>query len=264
MLNILFIGDAVGKGGRAVISKLLPGLREELKLDAVFLNAENIAHGNGITPETIAEMEEAGVDFCTSGNHIYDNVRGVEYLERGGKVLRPANFPETDPGTGVAELTFGDHKVLLVNLIGEVFMRQPADSPFEVIDNLFKQYPPKNYSAVLIDLHAEATSEKQALAFYVDGRASILVGTHTHTPTADLRTLPDGTGLVCDLGFAGMRDTVLGFNKDDAIERFLTGEKVKLNPIEKGVGVINSVLITIDPKTRMPVTLQRIDREIEV
>ncbi|MDP3971044.1 MAG: TIGR00282 family metallophosphoesterase [bacterium] len=265
MLNVLYIGDAVGKAGRSAVTKLVPELRKELSLDAVFLNAENIAHGNGITPQTITEVLEGGVDFCSSGNHIWDNERGIEYLKSSdAKVIRPANFSESDPGVGWAEMVIGEYKILLINLIGEVFMAQEVASPFTTADKILEQINPKDYSAIFVDLHAEATSEKQALAHYLDGRVTAVVGTHTHVPTADLRVLPKGTGLVCDLGYVGARDSVLGFDVAKVLERFLSQTHVSLPPIESGPTLFNSVLFTIDPNTRLLNKIQRIDREIEV
>ena len=266
-LRVLMIGDVVGKGGRRAVQALLPSLRDELKLDGVFLNAENIAHGRGLNEESIQEMLDAGVDFCTTGNHVYDNPRGVEYMKRlDSKVLRPLNLPDDSPGKDHAIIELGTKKVLLVNLLGEVFMKDElgATNPFHSIDALLQQFDLEEFAAVLVDVHAEATSEKQGLAFYLDGRASAVVGTHTHTPTADLRTLPQGTGLVCDLGYVGHQYSVLGFNPKQAVKRFTTEEGSPLDPVESGAMLFNSVLVTIDPATRTTVALERIDRKIEV
>ncbi|EKD79523.1 MAG: hypothetical protein ACD_41C00050G0009, partial [uncultured bacterium] len=210
-LRFLYIGDVVGKAGRAAVSKLLPGLRAELSVDAVFANAENMAHGNGISTDTVNELLAAGVDYCSSGNHVWDNKDGVEYLKRSdARVIRPANLPASNAGRGWMTVEVGTKKVLLINLVGQVFMPQQADSPFSCIDAILKQHPPEQFNAVLVDMHAEATSEKQALAWYLDGRVSTVVGTHTHVPTADLRILHHGTGLVCDLGSVAAADSVIG------------------------------------------------------
>lgn len=263
--RVLYIGDVVGKGGRSAVRELLPNLRDELKLDAVFLNAENIAHGRGITPSAIEEMEQAGVDWFSSGNHIWDNAKGVEYMKRAdAKVLRPANFPDTDPGMGWAEIEIGTKKFLLINLIGQVFMEQEASSPFLMTDSILAERSLSDYTAIIIDIHAEATSEKQALAFHVDGRVSAVVGTHTHVPTADLQTLPQGTGLVCDLGYVGSAQSVLGFAKEHVLDRFLTDSGRSLAPVESGMMNFKSVLLEIDSKTKFPISITRIDREIYV
>lgn len=265
MLNILYIGDAVGKGGRLAIKRLVPQLRSELKLDAVFVNAENLAHGRGITEATVQDVLSAGVDWCSSGNHIWDNEPGVAYLQTpAARVIRPANFANTAPGKGWAEVQVGSHLILLINLIGQVFMDQTVDSPFTCIDSILATRPLSNYSAILVDVHAEATSEKQALAFHVDGRVSAVVGTHTHVPTADLRTLPQGTGLVCDLGYVGSRTSVLGFETSGVLERFLHDTGKSLSPVESGRMEFKSVLIEIDPQTKLPTKLTRIDREVDV
>lgn len=264
-LRILYIGDVVGKGGRLAVQKLVPTLRQELKLDGVFMNAENLAHGRGITPETIAAVEEAGIDYCSSGNHIYDNPRGVEILHHEEtRVLRPANFPESDPGKGYATITLGEYTILLINLIGRVFMEQPAANPFTTIREILNAHTLTNYSAVIVDIHAEATSEILGLGMYVDGDVSVVVGTHTHVPTADLRILPGGTGVVCDLGSVAAEDSVLGFNKEAVLDRFLNDSRTRLDPIESGTMLFNSVLLEIDPTTRKLTSIQRIDRAVEV
>lgn len=267
VLRILMIGDAIGKAGRTAITSIVPKLRAELQLDAVIVNVENLAHGRGITPEAIAEIQSAGIDFCTSGNHIFDNERGVEYLKQpNGIVLRPANFPASDnyPGVGVATFTIAEHTILLINLIGQVFMKQSADNPFHALDAILAEHPLHKYSAILVDVHAEATSEKQGLAWYADGRVSAVVGTHTHVPTADVRLLPQGTGLVCDLGYVGAADSVLGFSAEDVLDRFLNDSKTSLRPIESGRTLFNSVLIEVDTTTSLPITIKRIDREVVI
>lgn len=262
-LRLLYIGDVVGKAGRAAVTKLLPGLRAELALDAVFANVENMAHGNGISSDTVAEMLAAGVDYCSSGNHVWDNKDGVEYLKRSdARVIRPANLPAVNAGRGWMTFEVGTKKVLLINVVGQVFMPQQADSPFYCIDAILKQHPPENLAAIVVDIHAEATSEKQALAWYVDGRVSAVVGTHTHVPTADLRILPHGTGLVCDLGSVAAADSVIGADKDKVLHRFLTQLPGALSPAETGEVLFNSVLIEIDPSTRQTVCLTRVDRAV--
>lgn len=265
-LRLLYIGDVVGRAGRAAVEQLVPQLRQEYKLDLVLMNAENLAHGNGISAKTIEEMLNCGVDYCTSGNHIWDNKDGVEYLKRSdAKVIRPANLPAVNPGKGWCEFEIGTKKVLLINLVGQVFMPQSADSPFACLDAILKGRPVERYQAVIIDFHAEATSEKQALAWHADGRASLLVGTHTHVPTADLRIFPQGTGLVCDLGSVSAAISVIGADKDKVLQRFLTQTSVSLSPAE-GAGEIlfYSVYAEIDPATRQTIKLERVDRSIRV
>lgn len=264
-LRILYIGDVVGKTARLAVKKILPEIRAEYKPDAVFMNVENLAHGNGITTSTIAEMEAAGGDYFTSGNHVWDNKEGVNYLQRGdSKVLRPANFPSTNPGKGWATVEIGTKKILLINLIGQVFMPQQTDSPFHCLDRILQQHQLENYAAVIVDLHAEATSEKQALAWHGAGRISLLVGTHTHVPTADLRILPPGTGLVCDIGSVAVADSVIGAEKSRVLYRFLKQMPQSLEPADGSPVLFNSILCDIDPTTRKTVHLERIDRQVNL
>ncbi|EKD76224.1 MAG: hypothetical protein ACD_43C00186G0002 [uncultured bacterium] len=265
-LRLLYVGDVVGRAGRRAVQKLLPELRQTLRLDAVFMNAENIAHGNGITTDTINEMLACGVDFCTSGNHIWDNKEGVDYLQRSdAKVLRPINFPSINPGRGVTEIEIGSKRILLINLIGQVFMPQQVSSPFVAFDDILAKRHLENYQAVIIDFHAEATSEKQALAWYCDGRASLLVGTHTHVPTADLRTLPKGTGLVCDIGCVAPAVSVIGADKEKVLKRFLTQTPVALSPADSETEVLfYSIYAEIDPQTRRTFKLERVDRVVQL
>lgn len=265
-LRLLFIGDVVGRAGRQAVKKVLPGLRQQLQLNAVFLNAENIAHGNGVTTDTVREMLDCGVDFCTSGNHIWDNKEGVDYLQRSdAKVLRPANFPAVNPGRGLAVVEVGSKRILLINLIGQVFMPQQVSSPFEAFDALVARHNLNDYQAVVVDFHAEATSEKQALAWYCDGRASLLVGTHTHVPTADLRTFPGGTGLVCDIGCVAPANSVIGADKTKVLKRFLTQTPVALSPVDDEREILfYSIYAEIDPDTRKTLKLERVDRTVQL
>lgn len=264
-LRILFIGDVVGKHARQAVQKILPDIRAQYKPDAVFMNVENLAHGNGITPSTIAEMEAAGGDYFTSGNHVWDNKDGVAYLQTSSsKVLRPANFPPTNPGKGWATVEIGTKKILLINLIGQVFMPQQVDNPFHCLDRILAQHQLEKYNAVIVDLHAEATSEKQALAWHGSDRLSLLVGTHTHVPTADLRILPSGTGLVCDVGSVTVANSVIGADTSKVLYRFLTQMPQSLSPAEDTTVLFNSVLCDIDPDTRKTLRLERIDRQVDL
>lgn len=264
-VRLLYIGDVVGKGGRAAVKKILPGLREEYKLDLVLMNAENLAHGNGITTETLEEMFACGVDYCTSGNHIWDNKQGVEYLKRtDAKVIRPANLPVANPGKGFMTFEVGTKKVLLINLVGQVYMPQSADNPFFCLDTILRSHPPEQYNAVIVDLHAEVSSEKQAMGWHADGRVSLVVGTHTHVPTADLRILPQGTGFVCDLGCVASAHSIIGADKDIVLKRFLTQMPMSLEPAETGEMLFYSVYAEIDPETRCTMKLERVDRTVVV
>ena len=263
VLRLLYIGDVVGKAGRTAVQQLVPGLRQEYKLDLVLMNAENMAHGNGISTTTVDEMLAAGVDYFSTGNHVWDNKDGIEYLQRrDARVIRPANLPAINPGKGWIEFEVGTKKILLINVVGQVFMPQTADSPFTCVDEILKNKPLEQYAAIIVDLHAEATSEKQGLAWHLDGRVSLVVGTHTHVPTADLRILTNGTGLVCDLGSVAAADSVIGADKDKVLRRFLTQMPGALSPAETGPVLFNSVLFEIDTVSHKTLRMERVDRTV--
>jgi hypothetical protein len=218
-MKLLFVGDLIGKPGRQLLQRLLPGLIDRHRADYVVVNVENAAGGFGVTPEIMAELDELPIDCFTSGNHIWDKREGVECLEHHDRLLRPANYPEGNAGRGLhLGETASGVPVATINLEGQVFMRS-LDSPFAVADRLLASLP-ETVKVVLIDFHAEATSEKQALAFHLDGRVSAVLGTHTHVPTADERVLPGGTALVTDVGMTGPYESIIGFRVDKVIERF--------------------------------------------
>jgi hypothetical protein len=254
-MNILLIGDVMGKPGRKVVATLLPELRRELKLDLVVANGENAAAGRGLTERTAQDLFDAGVDVITSGNHIFDVREFVPALDRDWPVLRPANYPRGVPGRGIT-CTAG---VTVLNLIGRTFMPSATDDPFRAADRLLAEAAPR--LPVVVDFHAEATSEKQALAWYLDGRVAAVVGTHTHVPTADARLLPRGTATVADLGMVGARDSVIGDDADAVIERFLTGMPTRLPVATGNDAVFNSVLIDIDEASLLARSITRVDRE---
>ena len=251
------IGDVIGKPGRRAVKSLLPGLRDDLRVDLVVANGENSAGGFGITSETADELLSTGVDVITSGNHIWDQKEIIPYLDSDLPVLRPLNYPPGTPGRGF--LRVGD--ALVVNLMGRVFVGN-WDCPFRAIDRLLNETtsPPK---AVIIDLHAEATSEKVAMGWYLDGRVSAVAGTHTHVPTADARILPKGTGYVSDLGMVGSVNSVIGVEIEAVLERFLTQTPRRLKVATKGPFVFNSVLIEIDTNTGRSLDITRVDRELD-
>lgn len=253
-MRILMVGDVVGRAGRRAIRALVPELRERLKLDLVVVNAENAAAGFGLTPDTARELLDAGVDVLTSGNHIWDKKEIYPVLEGELPILRPLNYPPGVPGLG----TWRRDNVLVVNLVGRTFMGGAFDCPFQTMDRLLAApHPP----VVLVDFHAEATSEKGALAWYLDGRVSAVVGTHTHVGTVDARILPHGTAFVSDLGMTGCRDSVIGDEPESVIRRFLTGIPSRLEVAERGPVVMNSVLIEVDDKGRA-IHIERVDREV--
>jgi metallophosphoesterase (TIGR00282 family) len=248
------VGDVVGRPGRAALTQILPELRSELQVDRVIVNGENAAAGRGLTEQTAREIFRAGVDVITSGNHIFDVREFVPALDDDWPVLRPANYPPGTPGRGVARLD----GLAVVNLIGRTFMPMPVDDPFRVADAILDDLED---DVVVVDFHAEATSEKQAFAWYLDGRVAGVVGTHTHVPTADPRVLPGGTATVTDLGMVGARDSVIGDDVSSVLQRFLTSMPSRL-PVAEGHDVtFNSVLIDVDDSTHRATGIERVDRE---
>jgi metallophosphoesterase (TIGR00282 family) len=259
-MRILMIGDVVGNGGRRAVSALLKDLRAELDIDFVTLQGENLAAGIGLTVDTVQEMIEAGANVITTGNHVWDKREFIEHLDDPFlPVLRPLNYPSGTPGRGAAD---DSGPVAVINLIGRVWVGE-FDSPFAVVDDLlaggFGQDKP-----IVVDFHAEATSEKAALAWHLDGRVAAVVGTHTHVPTSDCKVLPDGTGFVTDLGMVGAVDSILGVEVDGSLARFLTGYRQRMQPVRKGLINFNSVLIDVDSTTGLANSVERVDRQIEV
>ncbi len=220
-MKILFVGDVVGKPGRRAVTDLLARLIDRHAIDYTIVNVENSAGGSGVTFKTFAELDELPIDCFTSGNHIWDKKEVFELLEREPRLLRPDNYPAGNPGSGlyVGETAAGI-PVATINLQGRVFM-DALDSPFQAADRLLAGLPPK-VKVIFVDFHAEATSEKTALGFYLDGRVSAVVGTHTHVPTADERLLPQGTAYQTDCGMTGPYESVIGVRHDKVLKRFLT------------------------------------------
>lgn len=217
---VLFVGDLIGQPGRRAVRRLLPGLVDRHRADYVIVNVENVAGGFGVTPDTLAELADLPIDCYTTGNHVWDKKEGIALFAHEPRLLRPANYPEGNVGTGVhLGETAAGVRVATINLEGQVFMRN-LDSPFRVADRLLADLPP-DVKVVIVDFHAEATSEKQALGLYLDGRVSAVLGTHTHVPTADARLLPNRTAFVTDVGMTGPYESVIGFRADKVLQRFL-------------------------------------------
>lgn len=266
MLKILFIGDIVGKIGRQSTAEILPKLRKELKLDLVIANAENLAHGKGLTEPTLKEMMAAGVDWFTSGDHAFDNVKYLDIFDRELPVLRPANFPPNVPGQGHALISLKGHKILLINLIGRVFMSSDYDCPFRKIEEILalQSLATEKLSGIIVDIHAEATSEKVALGRFLDGKVSAVIGTHTHVMTADESISEKGTACLTDTGMVGLADGVIGVDKENIIRGFLTQLKFPHVIPESGPATFNATLLAIDPKTAKTEKIERIIKNINI
>ena len=255
--RILFVADVVGQPGRDAVKAILPGLKRELAADVTILNGENAAGGFGLTGKLVAELKAAGADVITTGNHVYAQKDFVNELPALENVIRPANYPPQAPGRGWCVIQAADHEVLVMNLIGRIFL-DPLDDPFRAADAILAAHP--QIKMVFCDMHAEATSEKTAMGWYLDGRASAVVGTHTHIPTADARVLPNGTAYVTDVGMVGPRDGCIGMDKDVVLQRFLTAVPNRF-VVASGIVTFNSVLVTISGSTGRATSIQRVDRE---
>lgn len=249
-MRILFIGDVVGRSGRAIVNERLPGLIRDWKLDFVVLNGENAAGGFGITETIFNEFLDAGVDAVTLGNHAWDQREALVFIERAPRLIRPINFPRGTPGRGAAMIEARNGaRVLVVNAMGRIFM-DPLDDPFAAVEHELKVCALKrDADAIVIDMHAEATSEKQAMGHFADGRASLVVGTHTHAPTADHQILPGGTAFMTDAGMTGDYDSVIGMVKDEPLSRFL--RKISSAKFEAATGAptLSGVAVETDDAT---------------
>ncbi len=258
-LSVLCIGDVFGEPGRRALAHFLPRLRAELEVDLVIANVENAAAGFGVTPALARGFLDGGVDVMTSGNHIWDRKEILEYIVKENLLLRPANYPAGTPGVGSVVVKAGAHRVGVLNLQGRVFMN-PIDCPFAAADaevgRLRAETP-----VIVVDMHGEATSEKQAIGWYLDGRVSAVVGTHSHVQTADERLLPGGTAYVTDLGITGPFDSVIGVDKELAIQRFRTGMPNRFEPARGRVRV-QGALVRIDPDSGRALAIERVQREL--
>ena len=255
--RILFVADVVGHPGRDAVSAILPKLKAEFEPQLTVVNGENSAAGFGLTAKLAGELMKAGADVITSGNHVFAQKEFLAELPTLERVIRPANFPPGAPGKGSCVVSAGGQDVLVMNLMGRIFI-DPIDDPFRAADAILAANPKVKIS--LCDMHAEATSEKTAMGWYLDGRVSAVVGTHTHIPTADARVLPGGTAYVTDVGMVGPRDGCIGMDKDIVLKRFLTGVPNRF-VVASGPVTFNSVLVTISTSTGRATSIQRLDRE---
>lgn len=255
-MKILFIGDVVGSPGRDMIKDYLPKLKEKYHPTITIINGENAAAGKGITESIYRQFLEWGAQVITMGNHTWNKKEIYDFIDDAKYLIRPANFPENNPGKGIVYLNINGVQVAVINLQGRTFM--PAiDDPFLKVDELIEEAKKKT-NIIFVDFHGEATSEKQALGWYVDGRVSAVVGTHTHTQTADERILHEGTAYITDVGMTGPYDGILGVERDAVLKRFLTSMPVRFETTKEGRAQLNAVLISIDDRTGKAEKIQRI------
>lgn len=257
-MNILVLGDIVSQEGCNFVRKKLPGFKKLKSIDLCIANGENSAVGNGITPQSAEHLFSSGVDFITTGNHVYRRKEICDMLDENEFIIRPYNFPPSNPGRGAAVIDMGRNAVGVINLMGTMFM-ESLENPFYAIDKALKELEGKT-NIILVDFHAEATSEKQALAFYIDGRVSAFFGTHTHVLTADDRVLPNGTGYITDIGMCGVKNSVLGVDKDIVIHKFKSNMPCRFDSA-RGECMINGCIFTIDEKSGKCVMTERVNFE---
>jgi len=250
-MKILFLGDIVGKPGREIIKKILPTFIKEKKIDFVIANSENAAHGKGVTTSILKELQDAGVDAFSGGDHSFDDKNTLDEVYSGEfPIVRPANYSQSAPGFGFGIYKKGGNKILLINLIGRVFMKMDYECPFLELDKILANFARQKFSAIIIDIHAEATSEKNAMFHYANSRVSAVLGTHTHIMTADESVSKEGTAYATDIGMCGYNEGCIGIKKEGVIETFLTQLKASHEIPDVGKSILNGVLLDINPKTK--------------
>jgi 2',3'-cyclic-nucleotide 2'-phosphodiesterase len=255
-MRILFVGDVVGSPGREMVKEYVPKLKEKYRPTITIINGENAAGGKGITAAIYREFLEIGAQAVTLGNHAWDNRDIYDFIDQAKYLVRPANFPEEVPGKGIVYIKVNQEEVAIINLQGRTFMPS-IDCPFKKADELINEARERT-PLIFIDFHAEATSEKQAMGWYVNGRVSAVVGTHTHVQTADERILDAGTAYLSDVGMTGPYDGILGVEKDQVIKRFLTNLPVRFEVPKTGRTQLSAVVIDLDKKTGLAKKIQRI------
>lgn len=261
-MKILYLGDVMGRAGRAAITEGLAALKQELRVDFTIVNGENASGGMGLTGGHAKLLLEAGADCVTLGDHAFDQKDMLSFIDSEPRIIRPLNFARDAPGRGfrVYEATQG-RKILVTQALGQVFMKRPFDDPFSALDTVLRAHPSGGMvQAAVVDIHAEATSEKMAIGHYCDGRASLVVGTHTHVPTADAQILPRGTGYLTDAGMCGDYDSIIGMDKAEPMRRFLTGmNRDRFSPAE-GEATLCGVLVTTNDRTGLATSIQPVRR----
>ncbi|TMN23637.1 TIGR00282 family metallophosphoesterase [Lentibacillus cibarius] len=255
-MKILFIGDVAGSPGRDMVQAYLPELKAKYRPDMTIINGENAAAGKGITQKIYKQFLQWGAHVITMGNHTWDKKEIFEFIDEAKNMIRPANFPEGTPGKGITFVNINGTEVAVVNAQGRTFL--PAiDDPFRKMDELI-EIARKRTNIIFVDFHAEATSEKQAMGWYLDGRVSAVVGTHTHTQTADERILPSGTAFITDVGMTGPYDAILGMEKEAVMKKFLTSLPVRFEIDKNGRNQLNGIIVDIDKKTGKASVIERI------
>lgn len=260
-INVMMIGDICGRPGRQTAAHFIPILKKEYNLNLIIANGENAAGGVGITAPVLDELLSQGIDFVTTGNHVWDKKEIFDFIDKRERIIRPANYPPGTPGKGYNILSVGNHKVGIINLAGRVFM-PPIDCPFRTADDILQRIK-SQCKIILIDFHAETTSEKMALGWYLDGSISCVVGTHTHIQTADERILPKGTAYISDLGMVGPWNSILGVDKEPVIQKFITGLPARFN-VASGTTVFCAVIIRIDTDTGKVNSIARIQNYLDL
>lgn len=267
VIKILFLGEAIGRPGRKAVLKALPNLLKKYNPDFTLLNGEQLAGGKGLTLNTVLEMQEAGIDLITTGNHVWDKREFIEFLDdKSIPVIRPANYPPGVPGRGYQIVEKDSKAILVMNLMGRSFFKDHYDSPFFKADEILKNHSGLNSSpkVIIVDFHAETTSEKQSLGFYLDGRTSAVIGTHTHISTCDLRILKGGTAYVTDIGMIAPEDSILGEKKEAVIEHHLTQLPHRYKVAPEGPCYFNAVFMEISSKSGKAKKVTKIKKIVKI
>jgi hypothetical protein len=261
-MKILFLGDIFGEAGREAVKQLVPKLRSSLGLDFVIGNCENIAAGMGVTPKLANELLAVPIEVLTSGNHIYHHKEIIPFLENNARLLRPANFLPKSPGRGTwAGEVYAGVRLAVINLIGQVFMPGPYNSPFAQVDQELEKLK-GNADIIVVDMHGEASSEKMAMGIYLDGRVAAVLGTHTHIPTADETLLPKGTAYITDVGMCGPFRSIIGMRQEEVLQKYVTGVSNKYQPA-KDDARLSGVVMDIEESTGKARTIRRIQEKCE-
>lgn len=259
-MNVLILGDVVGKPGRKACTRLIPLIKEKEGIHFTVANGENLAGGSSVTPETVDELFRAGVDVITTGDHVFKKKEAAELLTNNPRILRPLNYPSGVPGKGSIVAQSGDGvRVAVVNLLGRVFMK-PVECPFRTIEKELEVLA-RDTAVVLVDLHAEATSEKIAMGWFLDGKVSVVFGTHTHIQTADETILPHGSAYITELGMCGPYQSVIGRKTEDVLKHFITQMPAHLDVAEKDVR-LSGIIVSVDPKTGRALSIKRVHERL--